>query len=186
MNQNLKRGLAIGIPLIILGLVLLGFFLRGCFTKTSQAPVTAPGATAPAPGVEKLPPATAETIPPQQPEAPAVTTPAPPQKAAPAPGSASPAPQVTPFPPEKQTEHFGFLVNRYRQYGAASKMQDKLKKQGIYGFIQPSPKHPGLNELWVGPFSDRAQAKAAQKRLRDLHLLKGARKIHQIPGTVPK
>jgi type IV secretory pathway VirB10-like protein len=202
MNKNLVRGLVVGILLIILGVIIYGLFFKGGPTETTQTPATAPGPTAPAPVAVKpppAPPATQEITSPKQPgapptpsevssprqaEAPPVGPKTPSQKVTPAPESSSTAPKITVFPPEKEKEHYGFLVNRYRKYGRASKMMDKLKNRGIPSFIQQSPKAPNLSEVWAGPFSDLGKAKAAEKSLRAM--LKGPRKIHKIIGTVPK
>jgi cell division septation protein DedD len=99
-----------------------------------------------------------------------------------APGSevTPPAPIVKVPPPEKEQEYYGFLVYRYRNYGKASKMQEKMKKRGVLGFIQPPIENSGLSELWAGPFSDLGEARTAEKSLRDL--LKVPRKIHKIEG----
>jgi cell division septation protein DedD len=187
MNKNLVRGLVVGIPLIIVGVIIYGLFFKGGPTKTIQTPATAPGPTAPAPVAVKqplAPPATPEITPPKQPGVPPVGLATPSQEVTPAPKSRLTAPKVTVFPPEKEKEYYGFLVNRYRNYGRASKMQEEMKKRGVFGFIQPAPKNPGLSELWAGPFSDLGKARAAEKSLRDL--LKGPRKIHKIKGTIPK
>jgi cell division septation protein DedD len=183
MNKNLVRGLVVGILLIILGVIIYGLFFKGGPTPTTQAPATAPG-PAPAPAAVKPPPATPEITPPQQPGAPPVGPKTPSPKVAPAPESSSTAPPAPVFPPEKEKKYYGFLVNRYRNYGRASKMMDKLKNRGIPSFIQQAPHAPNLSELWAGPFSDLGQARAAEKSLRAL--LKGPSKIRRIKGTVPK
>jgi cell division septation protein DedD len=103
-----------------------------------------------------------------------------------APGSevTRPAPIVKVPLPEKEKEYYGFLVLRYRNYDRAIKMQEKMKKGGVFGFIQPALTHPDLFELWAGPFSDLGEARTAERSLRDL--LKVPRKIHKIDGTIPK
>jgi hypothetical protein len=96
----------------------------------------------------------------------------------------SPAPKVKVSHPENGKEYYAFLVYRYRNHGWASRVQEKIKKRGVSGFIQPAPEKPGFSELWAGPFSDLSEAKTAEKSLRDL--LKVPRKIHKIYGKSTK
>jgi uncharacterized iron-regulated membrane protein len=199
MDKKKVTGLTVGAILFVL-LVLLYFFnFRGGPQEkiaTSGSPSGPSAATPPATQAPAAIPTPQELAPQKLPGTPAPQELGPRKQAAPpleqagpskavAPGSeATPRAPVTVFPPEKKKEYYGFLVNRYRNYGSASKMQEKMKKRGVFGFIQPAPKHPGLSELWAGPFSDLGKAKAAEKSIRDL--LKGPRKIHKIKGTIPK
>jgi cell division septation protein DedD len=210
MDKNKVTGLTIGAILIVIVCLLLLYFFhyRGGPQPNLPAPGTPSGPTAVAPPAAppvappaaQTPaaiPAPQELAPQKPPGAPAPSELGPQKPAAPpleqagpakgvAPGAevTPPAPKVTVVPPKKEKKYYGFLVNRYRNYGSASKMQEKMKKRGVFGFIQPAPNKPGLHELWAGPFSDLDKARAAEKSLRDL--LKGPRKIHQIKGTVPK
>jgi hypothetical protein len=199
MNKKKVTGLTIGAILIVLLVLLYFFYFRGGPQEKIATSGSPPGPSVAAPPATQAPasiPTPQEIVPQKLPGAPAPqelgprkqTVPsleqAGPSKAV-APGSeATPREPVTVFPPETKKEYYGFLVNRYRNYGSASKMQEKMKKRGVFGFIQPAPKHPGLSELWAGPFSDLGKARAAEKSIRDL--LKGPRKIHKIKGTIPK
>lgn len=200
MNKKKVTGWTVGAILIVLLLALYYFYNREGPQQNIPTPGTPSGPSVAAPPTAQAPaavPAPQELAPQKPPGAPAPQElvpqkpPAPPpEQAGPSKGGA-PSSEVTPPvpiikgpPSEKEKEFYGFLVNRYRNYGSASKMQEEMKKRGVFGFIQPAPKHPGLSELWAGPFSDLGKAKAAEKSIRDL--LKGPRKIHKIKGTMPK
>jgi hypothetical protein len=197
MNKKTVTGLTVGAILVVLLVLLYFFYFRGGPQEKIAAPGSPSGPSAGAPPTAQAPaaiPTPQELAPQKLPGAPAPQELAPQKPAAPPLEPAGPSkgvapgPEVTPpapvFPPEKKKEYYGFLVNRYRNYGRASEMQEEMKKRGVFGFIQPAPKHPGLFELWAGPFSDLGKAKAAEKSLQDL--LKGPRKIHKIKGTIPK
>jgi hypothetical protein len=199
MNKKKVAGFTVGAILIVLLVLLYFFYFRGgpqekiatsgspsgpsaATPPATQAPVAIP---TPQELAQKPPGAPApQELGPQKPAAPPLEQAGPSKGAAPGSEVTPPAPKLMVFPPEKEKEYYGFLVNRYRNYGRASKMQEKMKKRGVFGFIQPAPKHPGLSELWAGPFSDLGKARAAEKSLQDL--LKGPRKIHKIQGTIPK
>jgi cell division septation protein DedD len=171
MNKKLVGGLLVGVLLVIILVVLYVFYMGGP-PPTGPGPVTAPApTTAPAPAV-KPPPA------PPAPEAAA------PKEVAPSPEVSPPAPKVTVFPPEKEKEHYGFLVRRYRKYHRAAKMLERLKKKEIPGFIRREARKRRPYEVWAGPFSDRGEAEAAQKSLRAM--LKKTLKIEKIEIPVPK
>jgi hypothetical protein len=200
MNKEKVAGLTVGAILIILLVLLYFLYFRGGPQQNIVTPGTPSGPSAVAPPAAQAPsaiPAPQELAPqkppgapapqeivPQKPAAPPLEQAGPSKGATPGPEVTPPAPLVTVFPPEKEKEYYGFLVNRYRNYGSASKMQEKMKERGVFGFIQPAPHKPGLYELWAGPFSDLGKAKDAEKSIRDL--LKGPRKIHKIKGTIPK
>jgi cell division septation protein DedD len=171
MNRKLVGGLLVGVLLVIILLVLYVFYMGGP-PPTGPGPVTAPGpSTAPAPAV-KPPPA------PPAPEAAA------PKEAAPSPEVSPLTPKVTIPPLEKEKEHYGFLVGRYRKYRRAAKMLERLGKKEIPGFIRREARKRRLYEVWAGPFSSPSEAEAAQKSLRAM--LKGTLKIEKIPTQVPK
>jgi hypothetical protein len=199
MNKKKMIGLTVGAILIVFLLLMYVFYFRGGPQEniaTSGSPSGPSGARPPVTEAPAVTPAPEELATQKTPGAPAPKELRPQKQASPpleqagpskgvVPGSeAVPRAPVTAFPPEKEKEYYGFLVNRYRNYGSASKMQEKMKKRGVFGFIQPAPKNPGLSELWAGPFSDLGKARAAEKSLQDL--LKGPRKIHKIKGTIPK
>jgi cell division septation protein DedD len=167
MNKKLVGGLLVGVLLVIILLVLYVFYMGGP-PPTGPGPVTAP---APAPAVKPPPAAPA-------PEAAA------PKEVAPSPEVSPPAPKVTVFPPEKEKEHYGILVGRYRKYRRAANRLERLKKKEIPGFIRREARQRRPYEVWAGPFSDRGEAEAAQKSLRAM--LKGTHKIEKIPTQVPK
>jgi hypothetical protein len=186
MNKKKVTGLTVGAILIVLLLLLYFFYFRGGPQENIATSGSPSGPSAAAPPTAQAPAA----IPAPQEHGSQKQAAPPLEQAGPSKGEAPgsevtpPAPKLMVFPPEKEKEHYGFLVNRYRNYGSASKMQEKMKKRGVFGFIQPAPKNPGLSELWAGPFSDLGKARAAEKSLQDL--LKGPRKIHKIQGTIPK
>jgi hypothetical protein len=199
MNKKKMIGLTVGAILIVLLILMYFFYFLGGPQEnivTSGSPSRPSAAGPPAAQAPAVTPAPEELTTQKPPVTPAPKELGPQKQAAlpmeqagpskgVSPGSeAAPPEPVTVFPSEKEKEYYGFLVNRYRKYGSASKMQEKMKKRGVFGFIQPAPKHPGLSELWAGPFSDLGKARAAEKSLQDL--LKGPRKIHKIKGTIPK
>jgi hypothetical protein len=200
MKKKTATGLMVGAILIVLLLLMYFFYYPGGPQQNIPAPGTTSGPPVAGPQTAKAPVATPspqelaplkppgvpapQELGPQNPTATPLEQAGPSKSAAPGSEVTPQAPVVTVYPSEKEKEYYGFLVNRYRDYGSASKMQEKMKKRGVFGFIQPAPKYPGLFELWAGPFSDLGQARAAEKSIQDL--LKGPRKIHKIKGTIPK
>jgi len=171
MNKKLVGGLLVGVLLIIILVVLYVFYMGGP-PPTGPGPVTAPApTTAPTPAVE----------PPPAPPAPEAAAP---KEVTPGPEVSPPAPKVTVFPPEKEKEHYGILVGRYRTYRSAEKMLERLKKKGIPGFIRRDARQRRPYEVWAGPFLDPGEAEAAEKSLRAM--LKRGLKIEKIPIPVPK
>jgi cell division septation protein DedD len=179
MNKNLLRGLAVGAALIILLMVLYRLYIERP-PQTGPSPVTAPS---PVPAVPPaLTPPGAAPAPKEsgQKELPA----APAKEAAPSPELSPPAPKVTVFPPEKEKEHYGMLVGRYRKYRDAGKMLARLKKQGIPGFIRRDAGKPLPYQVWAGPFSSREEAMEAAKSLQAM--LKRTPEIQKLQIPIPK
>jgi cell division septation protein DedD len=179
MKKNTGLGLAILAVLIIVAVVLWQLYLGG-----SPQVGPGPGATA-KPSV--TPPAAApEAKQPALPETPA----SPPIKLEPSPGIAPlqepspPATHITIPPPPAMQEHYGILVGSYGNYGEAAKLLAKLKKQGKAAFVQRDPRNPNLFQVWLGPFSSQAEARAAEKEMHAR--LKKPLKIEQIENPVPK
>jgi cell division septation protein DedD len=169
MKKNTGLGLAILAVLIIVAVVLWQLYLGG-----SPQVGPGPGATA-KPSV--TPPAAApEAKQPALPETPA----SPPIKQEPSP----PATHITIPPPPAMQEHYGILVGSYGNYGEAAKLLAKLKKQGKAAFVQRDPRNPNLFQVWLGPFSSQAEARAAEKEMHAR--LKKPLKIEQIENPVPK
>lgn len=139
--------------------------------KPAEKPARAP---APTPG----PPPTPAL---QEPAPPLPTPPRPPgEKPVTRPEPAPPASKEAALPPLEPQEGFGLLAGSYRKYEDASKMLEKLKKEGQPGTIR---KETGKYEVWVGPFSSLKEADAAAKALKKL---KVAQKIHKFTIPVPK
>ena len=116
---------------------------------------------------------------PQKPEASASSQPANFQEPTPpASGPAAPPPVVpvpTPEPPptaektvapapkaEPKKEH-GLLVGKFKHYKQAQRLQVKLQKQKVPGFIRKEGKY---YKVWAGPFPTPEAAAQAQKKLR--------------------
>ena len=189
LTASRKRGtlkfylILLATPLaIVLSILLYLFYYQGGSQQTIMTPGIPSGPSAAALPAVKAPAGISapQDLTPQKPPAP------PPEQTLPskaeAPGSeATPlAPIVKVSPPEKEKEYYGFLVYRYRDYGRASKMHEKMEKRGVFGFIQPAPEIPGFSELWAGPFSNLDEARTAEKSLQDL--LNAPPKIHKIKG----
>jgi cell division septation protein DedD len=170
MNRKLVGGLLVGVLLAIILVVLYVFYMGGP-PPTGPGPITAPAPpTAPTPAVKPPPPPAPEA--------------AAPKEVAPSPEVSPPAPKVTIFPPEKEKEHYGILVGRYRKYRSAAKMLERLKKKEIPGFIRRDARQRRPYEVWAGPFPEPGEAAAAQKSLRAM--LKKSLKIEKIQVPVPK
>lgn len=126
----------------------------------SKAPVTPPPLPAPiAPPLEQ-PPAppgegvgTSETTPP---------------KAAISP----PAAKKHPVAPLLEEEiKYGLLVGAFPDFGSAEKMLDKVREQGIQGFIRTPPGKKKGSHVIAGPFSSRREAYVAAISLKNkIHL----------------
>jgi hypothetical protein len=172
--------LATGLAIVLLLFVYLFYYQGGPQQSIMTSGVPSGPSAAALPAV-KAPAgiATPQDLTLQKPPAPPEQT-VPSKVVAPSSEETPPAPIVKVSPPEKEKEYYGFLVYRYRNYGRAGEMQEKMKKREVFGFILASPKYPGLFELWAGPFSDLYEARIAENSLRDL--LKVPRKIHKIEG----
>jgi cell division septation protein DedD len=189
LTASRKRGtpkpslilLATPLAIVLLLLVYL-FYYQGGPQQNIMTPGVPSGPSAAALPAAKVPAGipTPQEFTPQKPPAPPLEQTVPSKVMAPGLEVTPPAPIVKVPPLGKEKEYYGFLVYRYRNYGRASEMQEKMKKRGVLGFIQPPIKNPGLSELWAGPFSDLGEARSAEKSLRDL--LKVPRKIHKIEG----
>ena len=180
MKKNTALGLAILAVMVIVTVVLWRLYLGG-------PPQVGPGPVATAkPGVAPAPAATPEAKQPAQPEPPLV----PPIKVEPAPGMAPlqepnpPATHLTIPPSPEMKEHYGVLAGSYRSYRDAAKLLATLKKQRKTAFVQRDPRNPNLFQVWLGPFSSRAEAEAAAKEMHAK--LKKPLKIEQIENPVPK
>jgi len=114
--------------------------------------------------------------------------PTPPQPGAPAEKPVT-KPEPTPPAPAKEAElaplqpkeEYGLLAGSYRNYAGASKMMEKLKKQGQETFIR---RHRGKYQVWVGPFPTRKEAEEAAKSLKTKSKI--SLKIEKIVTPVPK
>ncbi len=174
MNKNLGRGLAVGVILAII-LVVLYVFLRGNPWQTGSSP--APGPTAGTAPAVKPAPATPES------NGPRAALPAP-IGIAPLAESNLPAPKVTIPPPPEEKEHYGMLVGSYPKYPDAANMLARLKKRGKPAFIQRDPRNIKRYQVWLGPFASQGEAQAAEKSLRAT--LKKPLTIESIENPVPK
>jgi cell division septation protein DedD len=186
MNRKLVGGLLVGVLLVII-LVALYVFYMGGPPPTGPGPVTAPAPTpAPTPAVKPppAPPAPEAGAPKGPPAALPSEQKVLPKEVAPSPEVSPTAPKVTVFPPEKEKEHYGILVGRYRKYRSAAKRLERLKKKEIPGFIRRDARKRRPYEVWAGPFSDPGEAEAAKKSLRAM--LKKTLKIEKIEIPVPK
>jgi cell division septation protein DedD len=143
-------------------------------TVTTSKPVVAPP---PAASEPKLPV-------PQGPPAAATSKPESPQSLAPLQEPSPTEPQVTIPPPPMLKEHFGILVGTYKRYRDAAKMLGILKRQGNPAFVQRDPRDMSRFQVWLGPFSSRDKAQAAEKEMHAL--LKKPLKIEQIENPGPK
>jgi len=182
MNKNLARSLVI-VGIIILAVVLWWLYHPMAPTGkpapgVASKPGAAPTAAAPAPkapGAEGLP----------------ATSPA---KVQPGPGVTplqEPSPQepkITIPPPPVQGKKYGVLVGNYRKYPQAARMLRRLKELGEPGFVQRNPRDVNEYQVWMGPFSSEAEARAAAKKLTKK--LGGRHRkrleIEEIENPVPK
>ncbi|MEJ2071284.1 MAG: SPOR domain-containing protein [Syntrophobacterales bacterium] len=106
--------------------------------------------------------------------------PAPP---APAPPTAEPAPPHTfaPQPSLEPKEGHGLLAGKYRSYGRAKKLMEKIKKQNIPAFVRKEGKY---YEVWAGPFSTPKETEQARKTLKKALKISAKKRELEIP--VPK
>lgn len=196
----------IGSVVLVVGLAVVTFFLYVYVfqdqDKDTRRPTLGPEeqpqvAARPTPEIPQKPtsPAPEPAVPPEPvtpappasaPAASATPSPAPP---APAPPASAP-PAVEPAPPEQipapQTplepkEEHGLLAGRYRSYGSANKIMEKIKKQDIPAFIRKKGKY---YELWAGPFSTPEEAEQARKTLKKTLKISPKKRKLEIP--VPK
>jgi cell division septation protein DedD len=179
MNKKTTGGLVILVVMIIVAVVLWRLYFAGHPTAgpgpvATSKPELAPPQTVPeskAPGPQGVPAA-----PPIKPESP--------QSIAPLKEPSPPAPEIIIPPPPKMKEHYGILVGNYRRYGDAAKMLDRLKKRGHPAFVQRDPRDTSRFQVWLGPFSSRDEARAAEKEISAR--LKKPLKMEQIENPVPK
>ena len=78
-----------------------------------------------------------------------------------------------PAPPPVQK---GWIVQAgaFTRHDNAQKLRDRLRQQGFAAELEQITVDKGtLVRVWVGPFHDKAEAKAAQARLEREHNLKG-------------
>jgi cell division septation protein DedD len=179
MNKNLGCGLAVGVILAII-LVVLYVFLRDNSWQSGPSPVPGPSVGT-APAVKPAP---------TTPESKGLTAALPGGQTVPSPGIAPlgesnlPVPKVTIPPPPEEKEHYGMLVGSYQKYPEAANMLARLKKLGKPVFIQRDPRNINLYQVWLGPFASRGEAQAAEKSLRAT--LKKPLTIEPIENPVPK
>jgi cell division septation protein DedD len=176
MNQKVVSGLAVAATLILF-LAVLYYLSTGSAPKTGPSPATAPVApAATAPAKSETP---TQAIPKEQPAAPGIEPGGPPKEAGP-----GPEPQVTVLPPLEPSQHFGMLAGSFEKYLDASRMLDRLKKQGQPAFVQRDPRDINRYQVWLGPFSSQEEAQKAIKSLQTT--LKKPLKIEPIENPVPK
>lgn len=191
MTKNILVALGLVVVIILGGLYF--FFSGGPPLKGPEKPAT-PEVKPPAvseplekpaekPAPAPLPtPAPPPTPTPLEPGPPLPTPPRPPvEKPVTKPEPAPPGPKESALPPLEPKEGFGLLAGSYRKYEDASKMLEKLKKEGQPGIIR---KEKGKYEVWVGPFSSPKEADAAAKALKGK--VKIPAKIHKMETPVPK
>jgi cell division septation protein DedD len=169
MKPKMVRGLTAAAILIILAGVLY-YLYTGAPLIPSPSTVTAPGP----------PTATAPPQPAPAPPVPPIELGGPPKGEAPGPE----LPQVIVPPPPESKEHYGMLGGNFAKYPDATKLLEKLQKQGKPAFIQRDPRDTNRFQVWVGPFSSLSEAQEAEKSLRAI--LKKPLKIEAIENPVPK
>ncbi|MEJ2670872.1 MAG: SPOR domain-containing protein [Deltaproteobacteria bacterium] len=172
MNKNTARGLAILVAMIIIAVVLWRFLPTGP-TKVKPGPATTSKPEAAPPGPKEGG---------QQAGAPIKEGAPSGVRALQEPGP--PGPKVTVPKTPRLGKKYGILVGNYRRYPNAAKMLARLKKRGQPGFVQRDPRDPSRFQVWLGPFSSRKEARAAEKALKSI--LKKPRKIEEIENPVPK
>jgi len=182
MNKNLARSLVI-VGIIILAVVLWWLYHPvGPTGKpapgVASKPGAAPAAVTPAPkapGAEGLP-ATSPVKPPAGPGVAPLQEPSPQE------------PKITIPPPPAQGKKYGVLVGNYRKYPQAARMLERLKELGEPGFVQRNPRDVNEFQVWMGPFSSEAEAKAAAKKLTKKLRARHRKRleIEEIENPVPK
>jgi hypothetical protein len=71
--------------------------------------------------------------------------------------------EVAPLPPLEPKGEHGLLAGKYRRYGEAQKVLEKINKQNLPALIRKKGKH---FEVWAGPFPTSQEAEQARKSLR--------------------
>ncbi len=184
MAKKILGGLALAAGLIVLLVVVYQFYSGGpsqVGPGKPEAPGEPPYRTAPEFAEKSTPPGLG--APPSQ-IAPAPVQPAPPVEAPPKPEVSPPAAQVTPSPPLEPEEYYGLLVRRYRTYKEASRVMEKLKKEGKPAFVRHDGRKRKPYEVWVGPFPKEQEAQLAAKSIRKK--LKVSPKLEKLQLPVPK
>lgn len=142
-------------------------------------------APAPAPAPAPTPPPAPAPAPAPAPQAPPQPTPPPPaaapEKPVTKPEPTPAAPKEAELPALQPKEGYGLLAGSFRGYASASKMLEKLKKQGQEAFIR---RDRGKYQVWVGPFPTRQEAEEAAKSIQQK--MKIRLKIEKMVTPVPK
>jgi len=176
-------GLLLVAAIIILFLVLNLFYPKGLPLLGPEKPKEPAKQSLAVPEVKEKP-APALTPAPAPQEQPQVAPPqpgAPPEKPVTAPEPTPPAPKETELAPLQPKEEYGLLAGSYRNYTSASKMMEKLKKQGQEVVIR---RHRGKYQVWVGPFPTRKEAEEASKSIKAKRKI--SLKIEKLVTPVPK
>ncbi len=165
LNKRVLKGFGLGALLlgVIIVLLLTLYHFWGSrpapapTAKLAEKPQTLPGVSeAPAP------PAT-----PAAPIAPPLTPiPAPPGKGVGASGTIPPTAKEQPMAPLEEERRYGLAVGAFPQFRSAEKLLEKLRKQGMEGFIRRTPGKKKGYQVMAGPFSSRGEAEAAAKSLK--------------------
>jgi cell division septation protein DedD len=95
-----------------------------------------------------------------------------------------PAPEETLSPPPEPEEHYGLLVGRYRTHKEASRVMEKLHKEGTPAFVRHDGQHRHPYAVWAGPFPSQEETAAAAQVIRDK--LKVSTKPEKLQLPIPK
>ena len=87
-------------------------------------------------------------------------------------------------PPTTPEEHFGILVGRYRTYKEASRVMEKVQKQGKPSFIQHDGRQRKPYAVWAGPFSSKEEAKESARAIGAK--MKVTAKTEKLQMPIPK
>lgn len=173
MNRKARWGLGLGVLGIIIGIMAYYWIISPTGTRpvvtsgkpalpTAPPPVEPGGEPRTTPGVtggEPRPPSPAPPVagPPHgvTKEAPSLTPAAGPPK----------GPEAT-SPPERQQEGYALLLRRYRTYRDAGKLLEKLRRQGIPGYIRQHRGKPPSYQVWAGPFPTRGEANQVARAIK--------------------
>lgn len=183
MSKKALVGLSFGAGLIAFLAVLYGFYPSGAPQVSLGKPDTPREVQyRTAPEFAGKPGAPGSGGPPvQEPPAPPAAQASPTPAEPPVVAAAEPETPQSEAVPEEQ---FGLLVGRYRTHQDATRVMEKVQKEGKPAFIRHDGRQRQPYALWVGPFPNQEESKIAARAIKAK--LKVAAKVEKLQMVIPK